>query len=64
MANRIQFRRDTTERWRTINPILQEGELGIDTDTGKMKIGDGFSSWTELPYLKVDSDGFVIYKNV
>lgn len=41
MSNRIQFRRDTAARWKSINPILQEGELGIETNTGKIKIGDG-----------------------
>lgn len=64
MSNRIQFRRDTAARWTSINPTLQEGELGIETDTGKIKIGDGIKIWTELPYLKVNSDGFVIYKNI
>lgn len=62
MANRIQFRRDTSVRWTSINPILQEGELGIETDTGKIKIGDGKKKWNDLSYLKVNSDGFVIFK--
>ena len=50
MANRIQFRRDTAERWQTINPILQEGELGIETDTRFTKVGDGVHAWNDLQY--------------
>ena len=50
MADRIQFRRDTAERWQTINPILQEGELGIETDTRFTKVGDGVHAWNDLQY--------------
>ena len=32
------------------NPILQTGEVGTETDTNKFKVGDGVSTWTELPY--------------
>lgn len=41
MSHKIQFRRDTSVRWSSINPILMEGEIGLETDTHKMKIGDG-----------------------
>lgn len=50
MSNRIQFRRDTAARWTSINPILQEGELGLETDTRFCKIGDGVHAWNELQY--------------
>lgn len=39
--------------WLLANPILLRGELGIEYDTGKMKIGDGSSSWAALPYIGV-----------
>lgn len=61
MSQKIQNRRDTAERWTQYNPILLEGELGLETDTGKMKLGDGVNTWSALPYMKV-SDGFVLYK--
>jgi hypothetical protein len=50
MAFRIQIRRDTAEKWVINNPILLEGELGYETDTAYMKIGDGTTYWNDLPY--------------
>jgi hypothetical protein len=51
MATQIQFRRDTAAMWTSNNPVLSQGELGIETDgTNKIKIGNGLSAWTALPY--------------
>lgn len=50
MAFRIQLRRDTALKWSINNPILLEGELGYETDTTYMKIGDGVTPWNSLPY--------------
>lgn len=61
MSNRLQFRRDTASRWTTINPILLEGEIGLETDTGKSKIGDGEHHWNELKYIRVEN-GIVLFK--
>lgn len=36
--------------WYNINPILAEGEIGIESDTGKFKYGNGTSPWRELEY--------------
>lgn len=47
MAIRIQLRRDTAANWVTNNPTLREGELGIETDTLKIKIGNG-SAWNSI----------------
>jgi hypothetical protein len=44
MAIRIQLRRDTVANWTTNNPILLPGEIGVETDTLKFKIGNG-SRW-------------------
>ena len=41
MGVKIQLRRDTASNWSTINPILYQGEPGYETDTGKLKFGDG-----------------------
>ena len=41
MAVRIQLRRDTAANWSSVNPILLGGEIGIETDTLKFKIGSG-----------------------
>jgi len=51
MANpKIQLRHDTAANWTSVNPVLLEGEVGIETDTKKQKIGDGSTSWNSLAY--------------
>jgi hypothetical protein len=50
MSAQIQFRRGTTQEWITSNPILAPGELGLETDTGKFKIGNGTLPWESLSY--------------
>lgn len=50
MADRIQFRRDTSANWASVNPTLAQGELGLETDTSKYKIGNGSTAWVSLPY--------------
>jgi len=47
---RIQLRRDSATNWQTINPSLLQGEIGLDLTNKRMKIGDGFTSWNDLPY--------------
>lgn len=46
----IQFRRGTAAQWTTANSVLAAGELGLETDTGKIKFGDGVTAWTTLGY--------------
>ena len=46
-----QFKRGTAQRWIEVNPILRQGEPGFEYDTGKLKIGDGFTPWLGLPYI-------------
>ena len=50
----IKFRRDTSANWTSVNPIPAQGEPCYETDTGKLKIGNGSDSYTTLPYV---SDG-------
>ena len=50
MANRIQLRRDGAQQWANVNPTLAQGELGIEIDTGRIKIGDGVTTWNQLKY--------------
>ena len=54
---KIRPRRSTKTRWELTNPVLMEGELGIEfPETGigtglcKFKIGDGFTKWKDLSY--------------
>lgn len=57
-VRRIKLRRDTAFNWSQINPALQEGEIGIVLNAqdgtgggGRLKCGDGFTSWNNLPYV-------------
>ena len=50
MAYRIILRRDGSTNWESQNPVLLLGEPGYETDTGKFKIGDGVSTWSNLDY--------------
>ena len=50
MASIIQFRRDTASNWTSNNPTLASGELGIESDTGQYKIGDGSTAWSSISY--------------
>lgn len=53
--DRFQFRRDTSARWTSINPILLEGEIGVETDTKLRKMGDGVNRWNNLDYLAAEN---------
>jgi len=58
MAIRIQLRRDTAANWTSSNPVLRAGELGIETDTLKFKIGNGSSTWAQIAnYANVTDAG-------
>jgi hypothetical protein len=58
MASIIQIRRDTASNWTSANPTLAQGELGIETDTLKVKAGTGSGNWASLSYL-IDTGGYV-----
>lgn len=51
LESKIQIRNDTAANWKAANPVLLKGELGIEIDTRKLKIGDGISPWTGLKYV-------------
>ena len=53
---RVQQRRDTAANWTTYNPVLLAGEIGIETDTHRMKVGNGTSNWSALPYTTIPMD--------
>jgi hypothetical protein len=55
IGQRIQLRRDTAANWATANPVLLQGEVGLETDTDKFKIGDGTSAWNVLSYYAGDA---------
>jgi hypothetical protein len=47
---RMQQRRGTQAQWIDADPILAAGEVAVNLTNGFVKIGDGFKSWSELPY--------------
>jgi len=55
---RIQIRRGLAADWTSVDPDLAPGELGLETDTGKMKVGaETATAWTSLPYINVTESG-------
>jgi hypothetical protein len=44
-------RRDTAANWTSVNPTLLAGEIGIESDTNKWKVGTGSAAWTALAYM-------------
>lgn len=48
---RIQHKIDTQANWLANDIVLLKGELGLESDTNLIKMGDGVRSWTELPYI-------------
>jgi hypothetical protein len=52
MGDRLQLRRDTAANWSSNNPILRNGEPGVETDADpiRVKIGDGSTHWNDLDY--------------
>jgi hypothetical protein len=51
MSVQIQLRRDTAFNWASVNPILAQGEIGLEYDTSQIKIGDGLTPWNTLIYF-------------
>lgn len=75
---KIRPRRSTRSEWEIVDPILMEGELGIEfPDSGigtglcKFKIGNGILKWSDLPYafdassaLNIDGGSVTISNNI
>jgi hypothetical protein len=51
MSYTIRIRRDSAANWESLNPILEDGEFGIDQDIDQIKLGDGITAWNDLDYL-------------
>ena len=68
----VNGQRDAAATWAAGNPTLDAGQVGIETDTGKYKIGDGATAWNTLAYaggpstatpgqlLKADASGLPV----
>jgi hypothetical protein len=53
----MQQRRGNASDWTSANPTLAEGEIGVELDTHKWKIGDGNTPWVSLPYVTQGTQG-------
>lgn len=47
---RFKLRNDTAANWTATNPVLLQGEIGVETDNRRYKIGDGTTAWSGLSY--------------
>lgn len=62
MAVTIKLRRGLSTDWSAANPVLAQGEVGVELDTLRAKIGDGVTVWDALPWFietGVDISGHV-----
>lgn len=50
----IQIRRGASNDWTSVNPTLATGEIAMETDTRKIKVGDGTTAWNSLRYVCLD----------
>lgn len=57
MAQRIRLRRGSAAAWTTADTVLGIGEPGVESDTGRFKIGDGATEWTALDYAAAEDTG-------
>jgi len=61
MVTRIVLRRDTTQNWELVNPVLSRGEFGVEiqeSGSRRIKTGDGITTWNELNYSYISVEEF------
>lgn len=63
MADKIKLRRDTKANWEAVNPILDEGEIGVITDRNTVKIGDGTHGFNDLHEMHGTPESWVNVKD-
>ena len=63
IKTRIQLRNDLAATWNSKNPVLNKGEIGIEIDTRKMKVGDGTTTWNALSYMGADANDILAVIN-
>ena len=55
MAVQIQLRNDTAAAWTAADPVLAQGEMGIENDTMYYKLGNGVDVWSDLEYAALSA---------
>lgn len=48
---RVQHKRMSASDWASSTLVLLDGELGVESDTGKVKVGNGTDRFSDLQYL-------------
>ena len=51
----LKVKVNTSSTWQNSNPILEDGELGAESDTNYLKVGDGKTAWNSLKYVSTPS---------
>lgn len=59
ITTRIANKYDLAQNWSENNPVLLAGEIGIELDSNtnsmKVKVGNGSTSWNNLPYITTEA---------
>jgi hypothetical protein len=61
---RLQLRADTAANWTAANPTLLANEVGLETDTKKLKVGNGSTAWNSLAYFPSIVSGGTVLGNL
>jgi hypothetical protein len=56
MSISMQQKRGSSSQWASSTLILLPGEIGFDTDTNQMKVGNGTDIWNDLPYISATNN--------
>ena len=68
IPTKFKLRHDIASNWTAKNPVLLEGELGVETDTLNFKVGNGTTAWNSLnyyiptDYVKIDTEQTILGK--
>ena len=57
ISARVTVRKGTSTQWELTNPVLLEGELGWESNTRMLKVGDGTTPWKELKVFETSGGG-------
>ena len=57
----LQLKRGSAKAFKKVNPILLEGQPAFETDTFRLKIGNGTTRYNDLPYIGESDDGKSAY---
>lgn len=60
----IQIRRGTAAEWTAANTTLAAGEFGYETDSKRLKVGDGAAAWADLAYISPGPNSVVASSNI